>query len=94
MAGDVEMDDVPPMVLQDDQAIQDLEWDGRDGEEVNVTDLFGIVLQESPPRLRRRIILLGHVFGRRRESASKGNPAIVMAGLTVSPASILAGLFF
>ena len=66
MTRDVEMDDVPPVVSKDDKAIQDVESDRRDGEEIDSCDLFGMVLQERSPRLGRRFTLLVHVFRHRR----------------------------
>jgi len=62
MTRDIEMDDLPPVVTKDDKAIQDLESDRGDGEEINRCDLLGIVHQERSPRLGRRFALLAQVF--------------------------------
>ena len=62
MTRDVEMDDVPSVVSKDDKAVQDVESDRGDGEEIDSYDLFGMILQERSPRLGRRFTLLVHVF--------------------------------
>jgi len=62
MMCDIEMDDLPPVVPKDDEAIENLEPDGRNREEINSSDLFGMVRQERPPRLGRRFTLLRHVL--------------------------------
>ena len=66
MTRDVEMDDVLPVVSKDDKAVQDVESDRGDGEEINSCDLLGMVLQERSPRLGRRFTLLVHVSRDRR----------------------------
>jgi len=62
MTRDVEMGDLPTVVPKDDKAIQDVESDRGDGEEVNSCDPIGVVLQERSPRLGRRFTRPAHAF--------------------------------
>jgi len=52
MGGDVEMDDPPSVVSQNQEHIQDLKPDRRHGEEVHRDHGFDVILKERPPVLR------------------------------------------
>ena len=54
MGGDVEMEEAPPLVRQDDKDIENSKGDGRHHEEVRRDQLLRVVVQESPPRLGGR----------------------------------------
>ena len=54
VGGDVEMEEAPPLVRQDDKDIENSKGDGRHDEEVRRDQLLRVVVQESPPRLGGR----------------------------------------
>lgn len=62
MHGDIEMNNSSSMMSKDDEAIQYLEPDCRYCEEIDRSDVFGMVLQKRSPRLGRRFLVLNHVF--------------------------------
>ena len=49
MASDMEMQDSPPLVLDDEKAVQDLKRQGGHGEEVHRHNGFSMIGQEGPP---------------------------------------------
>jgi len=51
MTGNVEMQDLPPPVLYDEQTIQQFERDSWHGEEVEGRDDFAVVLKKGQPTL-------------------------------------------
>src|SRR5260370_26104802 len=55
MGGDVEMDDPSSIVSQNQEHVQDLKPDRRHREEVDRHHCLDVILQEGPPRLRRRL---------------------------------------
>ena len=62
MGGDVEMDDPPSVVSQNQEHVQDLKPDRRHRKEVDRHHGLQVVLQEGPPCLRRRVTTADHVF--------------------------------
>lgn len=52
MGSDVEMKYLPSVVTQDDEDIEDVEGERRNGEEVDRDHVFHVVLQKRLPRLR------------------------------------------
>src|SRR5205807_2710055 len=49
MSCDIEMQDTPPTVMDDKEAVEHTERDGRDGEEVHGRDGFSMVSQKDEP---------------------------------------------
>src|SRR5438270_942041 len=58
MSCDVEMQDLAAPMLDDEQTIQQLERDRRDGEEIERDDDFAMVLKERQPTLPRVIVAM------------------------------------
>src|SRR5215831_14999190 len=65
MGGDVEMEQAPPIVRQDDKDIENSKSDGRHDEEVRRDQLPHVVIKERPPGLGWWFSLANHVFGHR-----------------------------
>ena len=65
MSRNVEVHDPTAMMLQHNKNKQELELQRRNHEEIGCDDLGGVVLQESPPRLGRRLAVADHVLGDR-----------------------------
>jgi hypothetical protein len=61
--GDVEVDDPPAVVGEDDEDEEDAEASGRDGEEVDRDQVADVVSEERPPGLRGAGAALGHEAG-------------------------------
>ena len=51
MVGDIEMEDLPPAVFDDKEAVQDSESESRDSKEVHSRNGFTMIAQESGPEL-------------------------------------------
>ena len=51
MSCDIEMQDTPPTVMDDKEAVEHTERDGRDGEEVHGRDGFSMITQKGEPTL-------------------------------------------
>jgi hypothetical protein len=49
MAGDVVVENAPPIVGNDEEAVKDSEGDGRYGEEVHGRDSFAVIAQKAEP---------------------------------------------
>jgi len=64
--GDVEMQDAPSVMSQDQEDEEDLIPHGWYDEEVDGRDVSDVILQEALPGLRRRLPLTDHVFRNRR----------------------------
>ena len=62
MSGDVDVDDAPAIMGQDQEDVEDLEPDGRHGKEIHGNQLGQVVFQERAPRLRRRSPVPHHVL--------------------------------
>jgi hypothetical protein len=62
MRGDVEVDDLPSIVSQDNETEEDSKSNGRDGEEVDRDDLSSVILQKCLPGLRGRFPVSYSVF--------------------------------
>jgi len=58
----IEMQDLSPVVTQDDQHEEDLKRGRRDGEDIERHQLFGVVLQEGSPGLGWRPSTPEHVL--------------------------------
>lgn len=65
MGRNIEVRDAPSMMLQHYEYKQESEVQGGNQEEIHRDELFGVVLQESPPRLRRWLAVSDHVVGDR-----------------------------
>ena len=63
MLGHVEVEDLSPLVGQDEEAEQHLESGGRHGEEVDRDKFTYVVVEEAAPGRRRRLPTSGHVAG-------------------------------
>ena len=63
MSSNVEVDDLPSIVRQDNKTEQDSKSNGRDGEEVDRDDLSSVILQKCLPSLRGRLRVSYSVFG-------------------------------
>ena len=63
--GHIGPDEPSPFQTQDDQSVQQLEPDRRNDEQINGSDVGGMVAQERPPPRRGRAATLDHVFGNR-----------------------------
>ncbi len=63
MSSDVEVDNLPSIVPQDDKTKQDSKCNGPDGEEVDGGDLSSVILQKCLPGLRGRLPASHSVFG-------------------------------
>jgi hypothetical protein len=61
--GDVEVNDAPPVVPEDHEAVEELEGHGRDHEEVDGRQGTDMVFEERLPGLRRRLARANHVLG-------------------------------
>ncbi len=62
MRGHIEVDDHAPMMSEYDEAEQDAKRHGRYREEVDCHNIANMIVQESPPRLRRRLAVTDSVF--------------------------------
>ena len=62
----VEVDDLPVIVAQHDEDVEDTEGHGRNREEVAGGDVGNVIVQKRPPRLQRRLPPADHVFGHGR----------------------------
>ena len=51
IVGDIEMEDLPPAVFDDKEAVQDSESESRDGKEVHSRNSFTMIAQESGPEV-------------------------------------------
>lgn len=60
------MNDLPAIMAQKDQDMQDLEEDCRHSEKINGNQGRGVVLQKCLPVLGWGLLWLDHVFGNRR----------------------------
>ena len=76
MGGDVEVKDAPPVVVDDEESVQDLEGRGRDGQEVHGRDVRHVVLEERLPSLD--LVRVGRAF---RQVSGDGGLAEVDAQL-------------
>jgi hypothetical protein len=63
MFGHVEVNELPPVMAEDDEDIEDAEGGGGDGEEVAGSDVGDVVGQKGPPGLGRRLLGTHHVLG-------------------------------
>src|ERR1700726_4313914 len=54
MSGDVDVNDAPSIMGQDQEDVEDLEPEGRHGKEIHGNQLGQVVVQKRAPRLRRR----------------------------------------
>jgi hypothetical protein len=54
MLSDIEVEDAPPVVGEDDEDEQDAQTRGGDGEEIDGDEVPDVIGQELAPRLRRR----------------------------------------
>ncbi len=61
--GNVEVNDLPPVVTEHDEDVEDTESHGGNGEEVAGGDVGNVIVQKRPPRLRRRFPSADHVLG-------------------------------
>lgn len=59
----IEVDHAMAIMSQDQQPIQDLEADSRNGEKIDRDDLREMVFQKGSPVLRRRFAAADHVLG-------------------------------
>jgi hypothetical protein len=66
MRGHADMDQLPPPVMQDDEAKQHPECDRRNHEQIDGGNRFGVIVQEGSPGLRRRAPGPRHVLRHRR----------------------------
>src|ERR1700687_3197918 len=62
MGGHIDVDDAPSIMGQYQEDVQDLEPDGRYGEEIHRDQVVDVVRQERAPRLRGRILAPHHVL--------------------------------
>src|ERR1700730_9713334 len=62
MSGHIDVDDAPAIVGQYQEDVQDLEPDGRHGEEIHRDQVVDVVRQERAPRLRWGSPAPQHVF--------------------------------
>jgi len=62
MIRDAEVDDLPTLMSQHDEAVEQLKRDGRYDEKVDRCGLHHVILQEGLPGLRRRACAPSHVF--------------------------------
>jgi len=62
VGGDVEVDDLPPGVVQDEEDVEHFESRCRHGEEVDRDDVLGVIGQEGMPRLRWTMLGSDHVL--------------------------------
>ena len=53
MPGDIEVDDAPAVVADDEEAVQEVEGEGGNGEEVHGRDGFAMITKKCPPTLGR-----------------------------------------
>jgi len=53
MASDIEVEDAPPVMADDEEAVENAERDRRDREEVHRCDRLAVIPQEGQPALRR-----------------------------------------
>jgi hypothetical protein len=53
MPGNIEVEDAPTVVADDEEAIQEVEGEGRNGEEVHGRDGFAMISKKWPPTLGR-----------------------------------------
>ena len=65
MSRNVEMHDSSAMMLQQDKHEQEPKAQRGHHEEINGDELLGMIFQECPPRLGRRLAVSRHVFGNR-----------------------------
>jgi hypothetical protein len=63
MACNVDPDEVSTIQPNDDEAIEQIEANGRDNEQVHGGDIWGMIAQESAPSLAWRPASLDHVLG-------------------------------
>ena len=61
--GNVEVNDLPPVMAEYDEDVQDTEGHGRDREEVAGGELGNVIGQERSPGLGRRFPSADHVLG-------------------------------
>ena len=81
MGRDTEVENAPAVVCQDQKDIEDLKSDGGYREKVNGHQTGHMILEESSPRLGRRLATPHHVFGNGRF----GNLDAEFEYLTVDP---------
>ena len=62
MRRDVEVDDLAAMMVEDDETEQDAKRGCGYSEEVDRHKVTNVVVQESPPRLQRRLSMPNHVL--------------------------------
>ena len=60
---DVDPDEVSTIQPHDDEAIEQIEANGRDNEQVHGGDIWGMIAQEGTPSLAWRPASLDHVLG-------------------------------
>ena len=65
MVGDVEVDDLSPVMSQHDEDVEDAKRDRGDGEEIAGDDVGSVIGQGGSPGLRRRFSGADHVLGHR-----------------------------
>ena len=66
VCGDVEVENVPSVVLENQQDVQHPKSRRGHSKEINRSDLAGMVAEKSSPCLRRRLASPNHVLGNRR----------------------------
>src|ERR1700681_518842 len=62
MSGHIDVDDAPAIMGQYQEDVQNLEPDGRHGEEIHRDQVVDVVRQERAPRLRRGLSASDHVL--------------------------------
>jgi hypothetical protein len=63
MSSDVEVEDLPAIVPQNNETEQGSKCNSRDGEEVDEGDLSSVILQKGLPGLRGRLLASHSVLG-------------------------------
>jgi len=62
VGGHIEVKNATTIMGQHEKHVEDLETDGRDGEEIDGDELRDVVLEEGAPSLRRWLAATHHVF--------------------------------
>ena len=66
----IEMDDASSLDLQEHKHVEHFEANRGNDKKVNGHDFTGVILEESPPRLGRRLVRFDHVFLHRERTDS------------------------
>ncbi len=62
MGGDVEMDNAPTIVAENDKGVQEAKCRCRDNEKIYSDDVSQMIVKECPPRLGWRLAIAFHVI--------------------------------